>query len=66
MLTSYQLFESMTTSIAGWNSHMNGLSQLVLARGPHRHRLPISRANLEEYRTAAVGVRLRCIVRFTD
>ena len=55
-MTQPQLFETTTTSIAGWNSHMMGLTQLLIARGPHRHRSAIPKAALEEFRFSAVRV----------
>jgi len=53
-LTHLQLFESTAPSIAGWNSHITGLGQLVLLRGPDKHRSPFARAILEVFRNSAV------------
>lgn len=50
-----QLFESTAPSIAGWNSHITGLGQLVLVRGPEKHRSEFARGILEEFRTSAVS-----------
>ena len=55
-LTSHQLFESTTPSIAGWNSHISGLSHLVRARGPRRYLTSFARAVLEEFRTSSVCI----------
>ena len=55
-LTIFQLFESTTPSIAGWNNHVSGLKHLVLVRGPQRHATPFARAVLEEFRTSSVSI----------
>ena len=58
-LTIFQLFESTTPSIAGWNNHLSGLKHLVLERGPQRHKTPIARALLEEFRISSVCIMQR-------
>ncbi|KAF6218481.1 hypothetical protein HO133_005830 [Letharia lupina] len=58
VLSIYELFESTTPSIAGWNSHISGLKHLVLMRGPQRHMTPFTRAVLEEFRTSSM---IQCI-----
>ena len=50
-----QLFETTTSSIKGWNSHLSGLGHLVRLRGPHRHQSPLGRAVLEAYRFSSVS-----------
>ncbi|CAD6590867.1 MAG: hypothetical protein ASARMPREDX12_004762 [Alectoria sarmentosa] len=58
VLSVYELFESTTPSIAGWNNHISGLKHLVLVRGPQRHMTPFARAVLEEFRTSSM---IQCI-----
>ena len=53
-LTTFQLFETTTPSIAGWNSHVSGLKHLVLVRGPQRHVTSFARAVFEEFRICSV------------
>ena len=49
-----QLYEPTDGSTAGWNSHADGVTQLILIRGPDRHRSPFGRALLEGIRLSAV------------
>lgn len=58
VLSVYELFESTTPSIAGWNNHISGLKHLVLVRGPQRHMTPFARAVLEEFRISSM---IQCI-----
>ncbi len=49
-----QLLEPTNDSIAGWNSHTNGVTHLMRIRGPERHRASFGRALLEGIRISAV------------
>lgn len=49
-----QFLEPTNDSIAGWNSHTNGVTRLMLIRGPDRHRSSFGRALLEGIRLSAV------------
>ena len=49
-----QFYEPTNDSIAGWNSHTDGVARLMLSRGPDRHRTPFGRALLEGIRLSAV------------
>lgn len=49
-----QFFEPTNESITGWNSHTNGVTRLMLIRGPDRHRSSFGRALLEGIRLSAV------------
>ena len=49
-----QFCEPTNDSIAGWNSHTNGVTRLMLLRGPGRHRSAFGRALLEGIRLSAV------------
>lgn len=64
-----QFLEPTNDSIAGWNNHTNGVTRLVIIRGPERHRSPFGRALLEGIRISAVcmidvsivlGLTIRC------
>lgn len=52
--TTLQFCEPTNNSIAGWNSHTNGVTHLTLLRGPDRHRSSFGRALLEGIRLSAV------------
>lgn len=46
----YELFESTTEDTAPWHTHLEGVSHLLQARGPQRHRGSLSRAVYEDLR----------------
>ena len=49
-----QFYEPTNDSIAGWNSHTDGIARLMLIRGLERHRSPFGRALLEGIRLPVV------------
>ena len=49
-----QFCEPTNNSITGWNSHTNGVTRLMLIRGPERYRSSFGRALLEGIRLSAV------------
>ena len=51
-----QFYEPTNDSIAGWNSHTDGVARLMLIRGPDRHRSSFGRALLEGIRLPAVRI----------
>ena len=56
-----KLFESESlVSMEGWRKHVTGLEALVSLRGPERHRSPLGRALLEEFR-ASLASRLKLL-----
>ena len=44
--------ESLVTSMEAWRKHVSGLEALVSVRGPEKHRSPLGRALLEEFRAS--------------
>ncbi|KAF6240763.1 hypothetical protein HO173_001436 [Letharia columbiana] len=54
ILAFYEFLEPTNDSIAGWNSHTNGVTRLMLIRGPDRHRSSFGRALLEGIRLSAM------------
>ena len=57
-----KLFESESlVSMEAWRKHVTGLEALVSLRGPERHRSPLGRALLEEFR-ASLASRLNCCI----
>ena len=53
-MIAVQFYDPTNDSIAGWNSHTDGVVRLILIRGPDRHRSPFGRALLEGIRLSAV------------
>lgn len=50
-----QVFESTSSNPNAWQRHLTGMTSLLIARGPHRHCSPISRAVLEDVRYPLVS-----------
>ncbi|KAF6223035.1 hypothetical protein HO133_001087 [Letharia lupina] len=48
--------ESLVTSMEAWRKHMTGLEALVSLRGPQKHRSPLGRALLEEFRASLASL----------
>lgn len=53
--------ESLVTSMEAWRKHVTGLEALVSSRGPQKHRSPLSRALLEDFRASLASPPKRCL-----
>lgn len=54
--TDCQVFESTSSTLSSWDSHVAGTARLLRTRGPEQHQAPMPRAVFEDFRYVLVCV----------